>query len=292
MRLLALAIVAAASVFPIREVRAQPSSSFPAIGEEYEISRSYETSHRGSNGSSGNSRGRNAILERVIGVRETGVELEYDLPRDATPQDRKREWQFPVRILKSRAGTMQLLNGRELEMRLGAWLKAAKLTRAACGRIIFTWNAFQIECDPEAVIGTIQSFDITSADLREGAAYQDAEARSPGTLARRASGLTGATFFTLMQIEPKAVRHAQAEADVAVGEITGKPITLAAALREREGDAISGTIAVTFEVDASGNARRWTKTTKLEIKRPDSSSESRTATEIVERRLLSASTTR
>lgn len=44
--------------------RAAGSSSLPAaptVGEEYEISKSYETSEQASNGSSGSSRGRDTI---------------------------------------------------------------------------------------------------------------------------------------------------------------------------------------------------------------------------------------
>jgi hypothetical protein len=66
-----------------------------------------------------------------------------------------------------------------------------------------------------------------------------------------------------------------------------KPVTLDAALRERAGETISGTISVTFETDSAGNVRRRTKVTKLDIKGPDGQSETETVTETLERRLIS-----
>jgi hypothetical protein len=269
---------------------ASPQSAL-RVGEEYEISKRYETSEQTSDGSSGSSSGRDVILERVIGVREGGLELEYDLPKDATAEDRARSWHFPARVFRSPNGSMQLLNSSELESRVEGWLKAAGLTRAACGHWIFTWNAFRIECDPRSVIKTVEAFDLRSADIREGASYQDIEARGTGTLTRKAAGPNGATFAVVMEIDPDAVRRARADSDVAVGEIMQKPVTLDAALRERANERVSGTILVTFDTDPAGNIRRRTKVTKVETKRPDGRSETRTATETVERRLVSRPST-
>src|SRR5256885_8993574 len=78
------------------DTRGESPQSAPKVGEEYEISKRYETSQQTSDGSSGSSRGRDTILERVIAVREGGLELEYDLPNNATAVDRARSWQFPV----------------------------------------------------------------------------------------------------------------------------------------------------------------------------------------------------
>jgi len=63
-----------------------------------------------------------------------------------------------------------------------------------------------------------------------------------------------------------AVRRGRAESDVVVGEIMNKPVSLDAALRERATEIASGTISVEFETDPTGNVRRRTKVTKLEIK--------------------------
>jgi hypothetical protein len=148
-------------------------------------------------------------------------------------------------------------------------------------------EAFRIDCDPQSIIERIKTFDLRSHDLREGAAYQDAEALAPGVIARKAVGPNGATFAALLEADPAAVRRARAEADVAIAEIMQKPVTLEAALGNRAKEQVSGTISVTFETDAAGNIRKRTKVTKLEIKRSDGTSESRTATETVERRNVS-----
>jgi hypothetical protein len=223
----------------------------------------------------------------VIGLRADGLELEYDLPKAATADERARNWQFPARVFKPLGGPAQLLNGPELEARLEGWLKAAGWPRTACGHWIFTWNAFRIDCDPQSVIKTVQSFDLRPADLREGAPYQETEARGSGKLARKAAGADGAILAVEMPVDPEAVRRARAESDVAVGEIMNKPVALDAALRERARETVSGTISVEFETDSAGNVRRRTKVTKLEITGSDGRSETETVTETLERRLIS-----
>lgn len=183
---------------------------------------------------------------------------------------------------------MRLLNSDELEARVEARLRAAEWPRSVCGHWIFTWNAFRIECDPQSVIEMLEAYDLRSADLREGAPYHDDGARAPGLLVGKAAERNGATFTTIMEIDPTTVRRARAESDVAVGEMMQKPVTLDAALRERAKENISGTITVTLEVDSTGNVKRRTKVTKLETELPGGGSESHTATETVERRLVSA----
>lgn len=227
----------------------------------------------------------------MIAIRGTGIVLEYDLSKEAKAEDRARYWQFPARVFKPSNRPMQLLNASELEARLEGWLKAAGLDRSVCGRWIFTWNAFRIECDPQSIIETIVAIDLRSHAFREGAAYQDAEALAPGVIARKAVGPNGAIFAVMLEIDPATVRRARAEADVAMGEIMQKPVTLEAALGERAMEQVSGTISITFETDGAGSIRKRTKVTKLEVKRPDGTSESRTGTETVERRNVSTPAT-
>jgi hypothetical protein len=178
-----------------------------------------------------------------------------------------------------------LLNRGELEARIDPWLTAAGLTRAACGRRVFTWTVFRIECDPQSAIKLLEAFDLRLPDLRDGAPYRAPEARRPGRVRRKAAGPDAASFEVVLAIDPDAVRRARAEADVAVSEIVGPPVTLDAALRRRAKESISGTIRVTFDVDAAGNLRRRTTVTRRTIKGPDGRSESETLTETVERQL-------
>lgn len=268
----------------VNSASSQALNGAPKIGEEHEISKRYQTSEQASDGSSGSSSGRDTLIERVIGVREGGLELEFDLPKEATAEDRARSWQFPARVFRSTNGSMQLLNRPELEARIEGWLKAAGWTRAACGQWIFTWTAFRIECDPESVIKAIEPFDLRSAGIREGASHQEPEAKSPGLLTRKSIGADSATFAVLLEIDPDAVRRARAESDVAVGEIMQRPVTLDAALRERAKEDVSGTISVTIDTDPAGNIQRRTKVTKVETKGPDSRTQSQVVTETVERR--------
>lgn len=276
-----------AALLPAIVARAGALPFAPRVGDTYEITLTTDSVEQGGDGSSGSSYGKDAIVEQVIGLRADGLELQYDLPSVATADDRARNWQFPARVFKPSGGPAQLLNGPELEARVDTWLKAAGWPRTVCGHWIFTWDTFRIECDPQSVIKTIQSFDLRSAELREGAPYQEAEARSPGKLTRKAAGQDGAIFAVEMPVDPDAVRRARAESDVVVGEIMKKPVSLDDSLRKRASEIVFGTISVTFETDPAGNVRRRTKVTKLDIKGTDGRSETRTVTETLERRLIS-----
>jgi hypothetical protein len=266
--------------------QAGPASRSPQVGDTYEITRLKDTAQHGSNGSSGNSHDKDTIIERVIGVRQDGLELEYDLPAATTAEERANNWQFPFRIFKPSGAPMQLLNAPELETRVDSWLKAAGWSRAVCGHWTFTWNAFLIECDPQSVIKTVQAYDLRSVDLHDGASYQEPDTDGISTLAKKA-GPDGFIYTTEMPIDPDAVRHARAESDVALAEIMKRPISLDAALQERAKDNISGTVSVVFETDPAGNARRRTRVTKLEITEPDGRTETDVTTETLERRLIS-----
>jgi hypothetical protein len=286
MRMIEVMGIIAALLLPAIVAQAAASFLAPQVGDTYEITRTQDSVRQGSHGSSGSSHDKNTIIERVIGLRADGLELEYDLPKAAQADERASNWQFPARVFKPFRGPAQLLNGPELEAGVADWLKAAGLTRAACGHWIFTWNVFRIECDPQSVIKTIESFDMKATDLREGGSYRDTEASAAGTLERKA-GPDGTIFVVEMPIDPDMVRQARAESDVVVGEIMNKPVALDAALRERAKETVSGTISVTFETDTTGSVRRRTKVTKLEITGPDGRSENDTVTETLSRRLIS-----
>jgi hypothetical protein len=253
-------------------------------GETFEILVSYKTSQKGSDGSSGTSSGREAFLERVIARREDGVEVEFDLPLDATADDRARNWQLPARVLKTADGRMQLLNADELEKRLDVWLSAAKWDRSVCGRWIFTWNAFRIECDPQSIISRLEEVDVTRQALSANASYLDPRAADPALVVQVEGTSIEPTFRASARVDPDKIRLERAKADVAVGEILQKPTNLDAALLQRANEKVSGSITVTWNSDEAGVARKRTKTSELEITRPDGTVESQIETEIVERR--------
>jgi hypothetical protein len=267
--------------------QAQPSLLGAKAGEAYEITRVLDTSKQGTNGSTGSSHDQDVIVERVVGLRADGLELEYDLPSETPAKTRADQWQFPARVFEPLGGSLQLLNRPELEARVEAWLKAAKWTRAVCGHWIFTWNAFRIDCDPDSVVATIKAFGLGPSGLHEGVPYQAPEARRPVPIARKTSGPDGAIFTVELEVDPDGVRRSQAESDVVVGEIMHKPVILDTALRERAKEAVSGTISITFDTDRAGNVQRRTKVIKVEIKSADGDVETNTATETLTRRLLS-----
>src|SRR5258708_23862451 len=206
----------AAMLLPAMLARAGALALAPQVGDTFELTLTRDSAQQGSDRSSGSSHDKDTITERVIGLRTDGLELEYDLPNAATADERASDWQFPARVFKPFGGPAQLLNGPELETRVDRWLKAAGWSRTVCGHMIFTWNAFRIECDPQSVIRTVQSYDLRSADVREGASYQETGARGSGKFARKEAGPDDAIFAVEIPVDPDAVRRARAESDVAV----------------------------------------------------------------------------
>ncbi|MET3835917.1 hypothetical protein ABIB58_001258 [Brevundimonas sp. UYEF29] len=255
----------------------------PAVGEEHEVIISYVTSKQGSDGSSSSSSGQDVLLERVIAVSNAGLELEFDLPSDATAEDRARDWKFPARILQQSNGAIRLLNGDKLDERVDRWLKASEMSRDMCGRWIFTWNAFRIECDPESVIADIAAINLLNVNLREGATYRHPQTVGSGILSLTSKGPGGAVYSVRLAVDADAVRRERAESDVVVGEITQNPVTFEAAFSERSKETVSGTVEVTFDVDASGNPTRRTVVTTLDTVKPDGVSEKDRRTDTVER---------
>lgn len=261
---------------------AQATPGDPRVGETFQIVRTSESARQSAVGSA-TSRDSDALVERVVAVGSTGVELEYDLPANARAGDRASAWQFPARVLRSRAGRLELRNGAELKTRLDDWLKGANLPRTACGHWIFTWNAFRIECDPQSVITTIAAFDLGHDALAEGQSYRDPQARGTAPLKPKSGG-NG--FMVELAIDPDAVRRERAENDIAVAEISRQPITRAEAVRKHAGEAISGTITITFDTNAAGYALRRTKVTSLTIKSAEGTGETVRLTETLERRAI------
>jgi len=260
----------------------------PRVGDVYEI-RSERVSTRQSADGSGSSHDRDSIVERVIAVRDGGVELEFDLAPDATAQDRAASWQFPVRVFRPSQGPLELLNGAELESRVDRWLRAAGWTREICGHWIFTWNAFRIDCDPQSAVAIVAGFDLEADDLRDGAAYREAGALGEGMLRREPRGSGGAAFTVRLEVDPEAVRRERAEADAVTIELLGDSPQLRAAMQARSAERISGTVDLAFETDEAGRVRRRTKITTLRIEEAGGRRETETITHTLERRLVSRS---
>ena len=284
--------IVAALLLSTATAHSAPTQAGYRAGDVFEIRRDIESTEKNAEGSSlGSSTDRDTLMERVVGTNQAGLELEYDLSKDVTADDRARQWQLPTRVLKPPHGPLQLLNRSELEERVKAWLKSAGLTQVACGHWYFTWNAFRIDCDPQSAIETVEGFDLGPDGLSDGSPYLDSKALNPAPLKRTTTSLDGDVFFVEMAVAPDTIRRDQAEADIVIAEITRKPLTLEAALKARSTEDVSGTIAITFETNPAGHVRRQTKVTTLRFKGPDGQLKTRTVTETLERRPVSRPST-
>jgi hypothetical protein len=264
-------------------------------GEVFEIRRESRMERATNDGSKGSSFDRSTLTVRVIGRTDSGLEVEYDLPTDVPAEDRARQWEFPARVLRPTSGPAQLLNRPDLEARVTAWLKAADLPREACGQWYFTWNAFKVECEPDTVIATLEAFDPRPDVFAAGVLVGDPAASEPAALVLKSKSAKGTTFVADLAVDPEAIRKTRAEADVVVGQVTRKPVTLEAALKSRSADAVSGTMRITFETDPAGRILRRTKVTTLTttgpaVTGPGTRTETQTTTEVLDwRRILDAS---
>lgn len=281
-----LALVAAMLV-PPGDAVAQQAPSPDRVGDAYEIrlrNTIESTTDDGSSSSSSSSGGQ--LVERVIAVRDDGLELEFDLPPDTTAEEHARDWQWPARVLKAPDGSLHLLNASELEARIDAWLVLGGFPREACGHWIFTWNAFKIECDPQSVITALGPFDLRARDLRDGASYAVRGGLEPTSLRVESSGPEGSVFVGETPVDADAVRRERADSDVVVAEIMGEPTTLEGAIGGRAGEQITGTITTTLTVDAEGRVTDRTTVTHLIITDAEGGVERATSTLTVGRRPL------
>jgi hypothetical protein len=278
-----LAFLALAPILPSLAACAQPGPRAPRVGDTYEIATDRESAEQSNYGSTGSSSDRDTISARVVAVRDGGVELKYDFPKDTAPDERASTWQLPARVFRPTQGPIQLLNRAELEKRIDPWLKRGGMTRAACGHVIFTWNAFRIDCDPDSAIGIIEYYDPALPELRAGAPYRDPASAAPAPLKQSADGKI---FVVQLAVDPECVRKERAETDISVAEISRKSLTPEDARRAHADEAISGTIVITFEVDPSGEVHRRTKVTTIKIATPNGRSDTRTITETMVRHRL------
>lgn len=257
---------------------ALPAPAFAQqVGDTVQILRSFQTEQHDNRGSTSTTSDTDGFIERVVAVRDGGVEREYDLTNEG---DRSSQWHFPVRVFRPARGPLKLVNAAELEARIDPWLRFGGMTRAACGHWIFTWDAFRIDCDPQSVLKIIDTIQLEPGELRAGASFTVPEARAPAPLVRKSDR----RYTAALTLDPERVRKQRADNDIVIAEISGKPLTPEAARGNHEGEVISGTIGVTFDLDADGHVQRRTIVTKQEIRSTDGRVETTVATEVIERR--------
>lgn len=256
----------------------------PRVGDAFQINTDRETEEHGNRNDSpqSTSTDRDSYVERVAELRRDGVVLEYDLPASASADDRASTWQFPFRVLKTPDGTLQLLNASELAGRVDRWLKAAGMPRAVCGKLIFTWNAFRIDCDPQSTIRWLAAVALPD-NLVVDNPFTDPDARAPVTLRQVGEDELLAT----LQVYPAAIRRQRAETDVGVAELMHKVLTIDAALKAHESETVTGTITVTFYRDSAGRVSRRTRVRTVQIAWPSGRVDTQTVTETLTRTPLS-----
>jgi len=234
----------------------------PAAAQEYVLALEYQTSTKGGQyDSSSSSSGRQAIAERVIAATPEGVEAEYTLPFDSEEIRGNERWMFPARIRIAADGGKTLLNPDELAACNAAWLAEAKWPREACSRWLFTWTAVQIRCDPEAAVEAVESYGMRPGRIAEGQPFALKGALGPVLLAR-AGEADGRTILTGSgPVDVAFLRESAAQTALVLAEMTGKTLTL----DEAQAAVItaSGTVSVTFEVDAAGMI--WKRIDRSEI---------------------------
>ena len=264
---------------------AQGSAQVANAGQTFEIVQSYETISETNGEGSSSSSGHSTLIERVLHMDESGIELEYDVPLEADGKRKGVNWQLPARIYRPKNGEPILLNAAELEKRIDPWLKTAKMSREACGQWIFTWNAFKIECDPASALSIVEQYNIWLSNLSEGQPYLESGALVAVPLRIKSSDKDGSVYIAELEIDPAKVKIEKAESDVIVGKITGQSKTFEDALAAQADNRISGTISVTIETSPAGQVKKRTSITKLRI---EAGGEMETSTKSVtlERRLL------
>jgi hypothetical protein len=242
-----------------------PASAQPAdrVGDTYEISLEL-VSDTSSAMSSGSSRDRYVLIERVIALREDGIELEFDLPKEIPEEDRVKAWQYPARVLLSPGRPLKLLNAADAETRLAAWL--GDKAKALCGHWVLTWTAVKVDCDPQSIVQGVEPFIVKPVHPAEGAPYEAVGAKSAAPLRIEQQSAGGSVFVADLVLDPETVRRQRAQTDVAVAEMMGQALlTLEAAIEAHAQEKISGTISVRIETDAQDRVVRRTTVTRSEV---------------------------
>lgn len=229
------------------------ASAPPLAAQDYVLVMAYERSTSGAEGEgSSSASGNQAIGERVLAETPRGTEVEYAIPGDPEAVRGNERWMFPARVLVTPDGGKTLLNEGELAKRNAAWLAEAGWTREMCSRWIFTWTALQIRCDPAAALEAIEDFGMRPGKVSQGQPFTTqgvlgALAMTSGAEREGRAVLTGSG-----PVDPDFLRKQAASAALAIGEISRRPVTPAAAEAEAAGIAAEGTVSVTLEVDAAG----------------------------------------
>ncbi len=251
----------------------------PPVGASYEVWVEQETASESENGS-GSSQSNSARQVTILADGPDGQTIVYDLPPDTTEKDRARTWQWPAKIVYAADGTARLLEREAHEARLTDWLKLANWTREVCGQWIFTWNAFYIECDPDAVIEDATAYKLPPADLAVGVMFARNGTVAPVPLVERALDDGRVVLEADMVLDPDYVRAEMVESDLIVAQIMGNPLTPDEAKAAHADDVIAGTITVQFDLTAAPDEWVRKDVTQMTVDEGEGDIETRKATRV------------
>lgn len=239
-----------------------------AAQNEFVLALEYESSSErlGDMAGTSSSSGRQQLGERIIARGPQGTEAEYFLTSKKGEARGNDAWIFPVRILIAADGSKSVLNKAELEARVDVMLAKANWTRDACSRWYFTWNAFQVRCDPAAALEAIDAYGMSHGAINEGATIAINGVAQPVALSK--SGERGDRILLRgsAKVDAQSIRESEAQTAMIVAEISGKAISLEAAKAQSATVDATGTVAIELEVDAAGLIWRRTNLTEVTVK--------------------------
>lgn len=258
------------------------SNSEPVTAtEQYEIVQSYETSSESDNGSSGSSSGSSVWIETVHRGADACVEKTFDSV-DAPGQTRPlAAWKLPVRVRQCGNAAPTIVNEDEMLARLEKFLEAVELTRDACGSYYFTWNVFQIDCDPKAALDFVRDVDLGEADISSGAEYVMPDSAGSAILA---TSRGDNAFVGTGKINTEFLRDQAAQTIKVLAELNGEEVSDEDVMARLKNHQFSGGFTVEFEVDRLTGMITRTLTTETRTVDAEGVVETRKAIETTRRK--------
>ncbi|MEW4449511.1 hypothetical protein [Qipengyuania sp. JC766] len=253
------------------------ASGLTAGEQGYLLQYEYETSTQEVSGhGQSSSGGTQSLAEHAIATTAEGLEIEYSIPGDPDEVRGNDMWMYPARVLVRPDGSKRLLNESEIIARRDLWLDEAGWTKEQCGRWLFTWTAVKIECDPQAVLESIEGYGLRPAPLRPGTQFELPEYGISGLLEDRGTRNGRQVLFLSAPVDPQTVRDQEARTREIVAEISGGTLPVDDTSSGSEIDA-SGTIEIEFEIDEAGLVWKKTETVEMLVTGLDRGDEERTA---------------
>lgn len=255
--------------------------AFPALASEpdYVLEQIYRYSSQGlDSGSKGSGSGRTVLSERIIQEQDGRVEVEYSILGDLDEVRGNAKWMYPARVLVAPDGTKTLLNADELDARVNDWLKKAEWTREACGQWGFTWTAYQVLCDPQAVIGEIEAQDMRPGIIADGQAMQLPSFGTFVVLRKGEQDDRGLTYVGTAQIGSEFVRRQIAQSMVVTAQLNGDALSIEQALEQALSIEAEGEVTLTLIVDPQGLIVKRTEEYEMIVTGGEYGDERRTGT--------------